>query len=214
MIGKLSGIIDSIYDTYLILNVGGVGYVVHASRKTLLSCGQAGDAASFLIETQVREDAITLFGFLTAAEQAWFKLLTSVQGVGAKVGLAILAVCPAERLGSVIAAQDRAALTEAEGVGPKLATRILSELKDKSGKIDMAFKPSNGAGLASSPLKEAERTHTGKGEDEAAKDALSALINLGYGRVEAYEAVMKARNDNLDAGLQDLITKALKTLSA
>lgn len=204
MIGKLSGIIDSYGSNHLILDVQGVGYHISASSRTLGALGEAGSPAKLLIDTHVREDAITLYGFASTAEQAWFRLLTSVQGVGAKVGLAILSAVPAERLGIVIASQDKAALTQADGVGPKLAVRILTELKDKAGKIDLgpgAMKAS-APGAAASP------------EDGAMEgDALSALINLGYGRSEAYQAILKAR-DKANDNLQTLIREALKELSA
>lgn len=203
MIGKLSGIIDSFGSNHLILDVQGVGYHVNASSRTLGALGQVGDPAKLLIDTHVREDAITLYGFASAAEQAWFRMLTSVQGVGAKVGLSILSACPAERLGIVIAAQDRAALTQADGVGPKLAVRILTELKDKAGKLDLgpaSLKPS--AAQASISV-----------ENGVESDALSALINLGYGRSEAYQAILKAK-DKANDNLQTLIREALKELSA
>lgn len=204
MIGKLSGIIDSFDSNFLILDVQGVGYQVYASARTLARIGQTGDAASLLIETQVREDAITLFGFADAGEQQWFRLLTSVQGVGAKAGLAILAALSPENLVTAIMAQDKAALTQADGVGPKLAMRILTELKDKAGKIEIG-----GAGK-SVKYQEIE----GGGESNSLdQDAVSALINLGYSRSDAYSAVMQAKakaNDNL----QDLIRVALKELSA
>src|SRR5262249_3865506 len=121
MIGKLSGIVDSISGNQLIIDVQGVGYVVQASVRTLTRIGNKGEPVSLLIDMHVREDALTLFGFIDAAEQQWFRLLTSVQGVGPKAGMAILAACPPERLGVAIAAQDKAALTQADGVGPKLA---------------------------------------------------------------------------------------------
>lgn len=204
MIGKLSGIIDSFDSTFLILDVQGVGYQVYASNRTLARIGQTGDTASLLIETQVREDAITLYGFADAAEQKWFRLLTSVQGVGAKAGLAILAVCEPEQLTTAIMAQDKAMLTQADGVGPKLATRILTELKDKVAKMDLAqpIKISDAQGAA--PQNESNRFDN---------DAVSALINLGYARSDAYMAVQSAKakaNDNLE----DLIRVALKDLSA
>lgn len=204
MIGKLSGIIDSFDEKFLILDVQGVGYLVYASTRTLSRIGQTGDAASLLIETQVREDAITLFGFVDAAEQAWFRMLTSVQGVGAKAGLAILAVCPPEQLTTAIMAQDKAVLTRADGVGPKLATRILTELKDKAGKIDL--------GTSTGPTKFQEVVEKSE-ESGITDDAVSALINLGYSRSDAFTAVSRAKtkaNDNL----QDLIRIALKELSA
>ncbi len=208
MIGKLTGIIDSFAEAHLILDVQGVGYLVHASRRTLSRLGQRGEVASLLIDTAVREDAITLYGFIDAAEQQWFRLLTSVQGVGAKAGMAILSVCPPEKIGLAIAAQDKAALTQADGVGPKLAARLLTELKDKAAALQgignvapPVARPSSG-----DPVLE----NSAVGLDH---DAVSALVNLGYGRSEAYTAVMRAKekaNDNL----QDLIRLALKEISA
>ncbi len=207
MIGKLSGIIDSFSSGHLILDVQGVGYLVNASQRTLGRIGQKGEAASLLIETAVREDAITLYGFADAAEQEWFKLLTSVQGVGAKAGLAILSVCPPEKVSLAIAAQDKAMLTQADGVGPKLATRILTELKDKAANMDL----SPAAGGAPANFKDLAQDD---GEQSSIdQDAVSALINLGYARSDAYTAVMQAKgkaNDNLE----DLIRVALKELSA
>ena len=138
MIGKLSGIIDSFKDNHVILDVNGVGYLVFASNRTLARIGSKGDPASLLIDTHVREDHIHLYGFADVAEQEWFRLLTSVQGVGAKVGLAILAVCPPEKLALIIASGDKAAITQADGVGPKLGVRILTELKDKAGKMEIS----------------------------------------------------------------------------
>ncbi len=206
MIGKLSGIIDSFGETHLILDVGGVGYLVQASRRTLSRIGQTGDRASLLIDTHVREDALTLYGFADAAEQQWFRLLTSVQGVGPKAGFAILAVCPAEKLAVVIAAQDKAALTQADGVGPKLALRILTELKDKAGKIELS--PKSGDRPVDKSVKSNDES---SGSASVSHDAVSALVNLGYGRAEAYSAVMAVKekaNDNL----QDIIKEALKEL--
>ena len=138
MIGKLSGTIDSFKGNHVILDVNGVGYLVFASNRTLARIGSKGDPASLLIDTHVREDHIHLYGFADSAEQEWFRLLTSVQGVGAKVGLAILAVCPPEKLALIIASGDKAAITQADGVGPKLGVRILTELKDKAGKMEIS----------------------------------------------------------------------------
>ncbi|MGB4058271.1 MAG: Holliday junction branch migration protein RuvA [Alphaproteobacteria bacterium] len=208
MIGKLSGIIDSFADNHVILDVSGVGYVVFASRRTLSRIGQTGGAASLLIDTHVREDHIHLYGFADAVEQRWFRLLTSVQGVGAKVALSILSSCPAEKLGVIIASQDKAAMTAAEGVGPKLGVRILTELKDKAGKIEIPLT------LHPSPLKERESARSVQGEgNDVASDAVSALVNLGYARADAYTAVAKAAQ-NANDNLQDLIRLALKELSA
>jgi Holliday junction DNA helicase RuvA len=207
MIGKLSGIIDSFADNYAIINVGGVGYIVFGSRRTLGRIGQPGDPTSVLIDTHVREDHIHLYGFADAIEQKWFRLLTSVQGVGAKVALAILSACPAERLAVIIASQDKAAITSADGVGPKLGVRILTELKDKAGQMEIA------APAKSTKYKDVVAAET----PSIDQDAVSALINLGYARADAYSAVMQARtkaNDNEKENLQTIIRLALKELSA
>ncbi|MCM2344452.1 MAG: Holliday junction branch migration protein RuvA [Alphaproteobacteria bacterium] len=207
MIAKLSGIMDSAGQDYLILDVGGVGYQVFASGRTL-SRVQKGEPVSLLIDTHVREDHIHLYGFMDKAEQEWFRLLTSVQGVGAKVGMAILSVCPVDRLGFAIAAGDAAFVRQADGVGPKLATRIVTELKDKAAKIDLTL-PTKTAGK-SSKLVEQEPPPA-----NIENDAVSALVNLGYGRADAYSAVLQARqkaNDNDD--LQVLIRLALKELAS
>lgn len=206
MIGKLSGIIDSFADNHAILNVNGVGYVVFASRRTLGRIGQPGDPTTLLIDTHVREDHIHLYGFADANEQKWFRLLTSVQGVGAKVALSILTACPAERLGVIIASQDKGAITSADGVGPKLGVRILTELKDKAEQVEITA-PSKG-------VKYKEIAGEPKSIDQ---DAVSALVNLGYPRSDAYGAVMQARtkaNDNEKENLQTIIRMALKELSA
>jgi Holliday junction DNA helicase RuvA len=208
VIGKLSGIIDSFSENHAILNVGGVGYIVFASRRTLSRIGQPGDPATVLIDTHVREDHIHLYGFADAAEQKWFRLLTSVQGVGAKVALSILSACPAERLGVIIASQDKAAITSAEGVGPKLGLRVLTELKDKAGQVDIP------AAAKSTKYKDVAGVEIVQSVDQ---DAVSALINLGYARSDAYTAVMQARtkaNDNDKDNLQIIIRLALKELSA
>ena len=211
MIGKLSGIIDSFGTDHLLLDVQGVGYLVYASSRTLSRIGQEGDPASLLIETVIREDAFLLYGFAEKAEQEWFRLLTSVQGVGAKAGLSILAVCPVDRLATIIAAQDKAAIQQADGVGPKLALRVITELKDKAGKIDLSTKSVDAPVDKSGDKPESPQPETPSNAFD--NDAVSALVNLGYGRADAYTAVMKAKekaNDNL----QDLIRAALKELSA
>ncbi len=208
MIARLSGILDSAAQDFLILDVNGVGYQVFASGRTLSRVGGPGEALSLLINTQVREDAITLYGFVDAAEQEWFKLLTGVQGVGAKAALAILSVTPPDQLGFAIAAGDKTALTRADGVGPKLATRIVTELKDKAGKIDLSA--AAGKGAAAAIISSAPDAASG-----IENDAVSALVNLGYNRSDAYKAVLSAQqksNDNSE--INDLIKLALKELSA
>jgi len=205
MIGKLSGIIDSFGSDYILLDVGGVGYLVHCSPRTLQNAGQTGDTCSLLIDTHVREDAINLYGFKDALEQQWFRLLTSVQGVGARVGMSILGTCPPERLGFAIASGDKAAVQAADGVGPKLAVRIVTELKDKAGKMDLS---------ASLPQKNTA-TKSQSAPASMDNDAVSALVNLGYAKSDAFQAVLSAKqkaNDN--ANLSDIIRLALKELSA
>ncbi|MEK9679176.1 MAG: Holliday junction branch migration protein RuvA, partial [Rhodospirillaceae bacterium] len=133
MIAKLTGIIDSSNQDSMIIDVGGVGYLVFASTRTLNLVATQGGTVSVMIETHVREDHIHLFGFADELEREWFKLLTTVQGVGARVALAMLSVLAPDALTQAVAAQDKAAITQAPGVGPKLATRIITELKDKIG---------------------------------------------------------------------------------
>jgi len=205
MIGKLTGTLDTSALNSILLDVQGVGYLVNCSPRTLARCGASGDPLSLYIDTNVREDAITLYGFIDEAEQQWFRLLHSVQGVGPKAAMAILGVCPPDKLAFAIAAGDKPAITQADGVGPKLATRILTELKDKAGKIDLEAKP-QGVAVAS------VSNENSSGVDQ---DAVSALINLGYQRTDAYTAVMnvKQANDNADLSVSDMIKLALKELS-
>lgn len=212
MIGKLTGTIDSFETDHLILDVSGIGYIIYASSRTLGAVGQVGEVVSLLINMQVREDSMTLYGFADKVEQGWFRLLTSVQGVGAKAGLSILAATPADQLGFVIASQDKAALTRADGVGPKLAARILTELKDKVGQIEISASSAGGAGAKASQDGAAQVTVS-----KADEDAVSALTNLGYARAEAYKAVMQAKskaNDNDTENVEMLIKLALTELSA
>ncbi len=206
MISKLSGILDSVHDNFLILDVQGVGYQVYASSATLAQCHGVGEPLSLLIDTQIREDAFNLYGFLSAAEQQWFRLLISVQGVGAKAAMNILTACPPDQIGFAIAAGDKPAIQRAEGVGPKLAARILTELKDKAGKIDLEAKP-KGVAIPNA-------INDGAGAGGVDQDAVSALINLGYQRTDAYAAVMnvKQSNDN-ELELSEMIRLALQELA-
>jgi Holliday junction DNA helicase RuvA len=202
MIGKLSGKIDSISGAHVIVDVNGVGYVVACSARTLRSMGAVGEAVVLRIETHVREDAINLFGFVDTVEQDWFKLLTTVQGVGAKVALAILGSVSPEQLAQAIAAQDKAALTQADGVGPKLALRLVTELKDKIPAFMTSAVRLTTSSAAPSPL-----------PPSLAGDALSALINLGYRRAEAYAAVSAVCTQNPSAKLDEIIRMSLGELS-
>ncbi len=203
MIGKLTGVIDSVSEDGLLLDVNGVGYVVQASSKTLSRIGDKGVPASLLIETQVREDAITLFGFADHLEHDWFRLLRTVQGVGGKVALAILSTLTPGELANAVAAQDKASVSRANGVGPKLAQRIVSELKDKAAGIAMGAAAAN---IAAFPAPK------GEGSD-LVNDAVSALINLGYRRAEAFGAVAKVIAAGGKPKLDDLIVHGLRELA-
>jgi holliday junction DNA helicase RuvA len=202
MIGKLKGIVDSTGEDFVILDVQGVGYIVFCSGRTLQKLPKPGEPVAIPIETHMREDSIRLFGFLSEAEREWFRLLQSVQGVGAKVALAIQTVLDASELASAIARQDKAAIARAPGVGPKLAARIIAELKDKPvlSALTIAV-PAQAAG--------------GEGEQPAAaQDALSALLNLGYGRPQAAAAVaasVAALGES--ASVSDLVRFGLKELA-
>ncbi len=178
MIGKLTGIVDSRDEDSLVIDVGGVGYLVHCSTRTLAGL-PAGETVSLAIDTHVREDMIRLYGFVSAAERDWFRLLLTVQGVGAKVALAILGTLALAELSSAVATGNRTAVARAPGVGPKLAARIVAELKDKG--------PEGAAAEFGLPG-EARATLLGG----PAADAVSALVNLGYGRPQATSAVAVA----------------------
>ncbi len=180
MIGKLRGVVDSLDEESFILDVNGVGYLVAASARTLRSLPPVGQPAELMIETHVREDAIRLYGFLTAAERDWFRLLQNVQGVGAKVALGILGTLTADALSGAIARQDRGMMARAPGVGPKLAARLVMELKDKAPAL----------GAAGVERADAEAENAGK-LPKAAEDAVLALIGLGYARPQAAAAVAR-----------------------
>lgn len=199
MIAALTGAVFSSGADQAVIDVGGVGYLVFASRRTLERMPAKGEAVRVLIETHVREDHIHLYGFIEEAERAWFRLLITVQGVGARVALAILSVLPADELVRAIAAQDKAIITRAEGVGPKLAGRITAELKDKVGEIALgpaAVKTDQPGGTASA-------------------DAVSALVNLGYGRSEAFGAVAHAAATlEGTATIETLVKAGLRELGA
>ncbi|MFT4097383.1 MAG: Holliday junction branch migration protein RuvA [Rhodoblastus sp.] len=204
MIGKLKGVIDSYGEDFVILDVNGVGYVVQCSSRTLQKLPKAGEAAALAIETQVREDAIRLFGFTSDAERDWFRLLQNVQGVGAKVALAILGVLGPAELATAIGTQDKAAVARAPGVGPKLAARIVAEMKDKApalAAVDPVVARLSGEDDA-------------KGAPKPVQDAISALVNLGYGRPQAAAAVaasVKALGESAETSA--LIRRGLKELA-
>ena len=182
MIGKLKGVIDAYGEDYVIVDVHGVGYVVHCSARTLQKLPPVGEAASLTIETHVREDMIRLYGFRSDHERDWFRLLQSVQGVGTRVALGILSVLEPAQLAAAIATADRATVARGPGVGPKLAARIVAELKDKA--------------PAYAPVDPALIRFTDAVEDRSApqpvSDAVSALVNLGYPQVQATAAIAAA----------------------
>jgi len=199
MIAQLTGRVDALSDGTCVIDVGGVGYLVQASSRTLSALPQPPAAAKLLIETHVREDAIVLYGFADSAERDWFRLLTTVQGVGGKVALGILSAMSPRDLIGAIAAGDKASLTRAQGVGPRLAIRLLTELKDKTGTM-----PTSASGVSYTPIAAAT----------PADDALSALVNLGYRRPEAQQTVARVL-DRLgeSATLDSLIRDSLKELA-
>jgi Holliday junction DNA helicase RuvA len=200
LIAKLKGMVDTVDADSAIVDVGGVGYLVSASSRTLRELA-AGDEVTVLVETIVREDAIALYGFLETAERDWFRILTTVQGVGARVALSILSTLSPDEIARAIAAQDRATLSRPAGVGPKLAARLATELKDKAAAFGVA------------PL--------GKGVEAPAmpagsinEDAVSALVNLGYKRVEAFGAVARVTQRlGADARLDAVIRAGLQELA-
>ena len=197
MIARLTGILAESGADHAVIDVAGVGYLVQASTRTLSAIGAIGGQVMLFTEMQVREDAITLFGFGSAGERDWFRLLTSVQGVGGRVALAILSVLGPEDLNRAVASGDKAMIARANGVGPKLAQRIAMELKDKVGGIDL------GGGAAPAP------------KGGAAADALSALANLGFRPAEANSAVAAAvaelgEGASLDALVRLALRKAAK----
>jgi Holliday junction DNA helicase RuvA len=205
MIGKLKGLIDEIGDDHCIINVNGVGYVVHCSARTLAALDGTGTAATLFIETYVREDAIRLYGFATTLEREWFRLLMgNVQGVGAKVALGVLSTLSPSELANAIALRDIAMVSRAPGVGKKVAERIVTELKSKAPAFSgdatgtIGLKQELGEGVAATPV----------------ADAVSALANLGYSRdmaANAVAAALKSAGELPDTGT--LIRLGLKELA-
>jgi holliday junction DNA helicase RuvA len=204
MIGKLKGTLDSYGDDHVIVDVHGVGYVVYCSARTLQALPAAGEAVTLAIETIVREDLIRLYGFESAVERDWFRLLQTVQGVGAKVALSVLSTLKPADLASAVAMRDKAMVARAQGVGPKVAERIVTELKDKA--------------PAYSALDPTVVNLSGALDDKRAPrpiaDAVSALVNLGYGQPQAAAAIAAAaREAGDDAETAKLIRLGLKELS-
>lgn len=218
MIAKLKGIIDNIGEDCCIIDVNGVGYLVNMSSRSLAKLKQ-GDYAALLIETVIKEDSITLFGFQSPWEKEWFNTLTKIQGVGGKVCLNILSALSPAQLSQAVAAQDKSSFLRAAGVGPKLAARLVTELKDKivtipveymNGKelnanMDETDEPKKTKSSAkSTPEPETDQTYT------KTEDVTSALTNLGYQKIDAYRVASEICLKNPDADLGTLIRLALK----
>ncbi len=204
MIGKLKGVVDSYGEDFVIVDVGGVGYVVHCSSRTLQALPMSGEAVTLAIETHVREDQIRLFGFTSEAERQWFRLLQTVQGVGTKVALAVLGTLKPADLATAVAMRDKAMIARSPGVGPKVAERIVTELKDKApayASVDPAVARLSGAideQRAPAPV----------------ADAISALVNLGYGQPQAAAAIAAAaRSAGAGADASSLIRLGLRELA-
>lgn len=218
MIGKLRGRVDEIDEDSVVLDVGGVGYIVFCSGRTLAALPPVGEMAQLVIETHVREDHFHLYGFPDNVEREWFRLLATVQRVGNKMALTLLGAYAPAQLAHAILAKDTAAFSRISGVGPKLAERIVTELKDKVTKLPTSsFQVS--APVGNMPPVEAPKCKK-KTKAEAppapavmaTDDAISALVNLGYSRSEAYGAVMKAAQNAPGSGLDQLIRMSLKEL--
>lgn len=205
MIGKLKGIVDTIGDDQALIDVNGVCYETFCSGRTLQALPRVGEATTLFIETVVREDMIRLYGFASEAEKSWFKLLMTVQGVGARVALAILSTLSPSELTSALALQDKAALGRSPGVGPKLAQRLVTELKGKGpamGAVDagvVGLQAAIGDGVASSNV----------------ADAVSALVNLGYGQAQASGALARViAKEGEETPTEKLIRMGLRELSS
>jgi Holliday junction DNA helicase RuvA len=204
MIGKLKGTVEEIGEDHVLVDVHGVCYVAFCSARTLSRLGPVGEAVVLFIETYVREDQLKLFGFMTALEREWFRLLQIVQGVGAKVALAVLSTLTPAELANAIALQDKTTISRAPGVGPKVAIRILTELKAKApafagdGGANLGLKQELGEGVAAAPV----------------SDAVSALTNLGYSRDQAANAIAAAlKNGGEGADSAKLIRLGLKEMA-
>jgi Holliday junction DNA helicase RuvA len=195
MIARLRGLLDGFTADRAVIDVGGVGYLVFASTRTLSALGAIGDEVVLHTQMQVSEDDIRLIGFVTAEERDWFRLLTSVQGVGARVALAILSALSIDEIHRAVASGDQAMVARSQGVGPKLALRIVNELKDKAGSIPLG----SGGSIAAQP------------PGSLGADAASALANLGFRPMEAAAAVAKAEAElGSGATLDALVRTALK----
>lgn len=221
MIGRLAGTIVQRAADHVVLDVRGVGYIVHVSDRTLAALPGEGEAAVLWTELVVREDLLQLFGFLTPYEREWHRLLTTVQGVGAKSALAVLGTLGAEGVGRAIALGDARAIQSAPGIGPKIASRVVLELKARApavmamggGMAAAAASAASSAPPAAAPAGRGARAPAAAPAPAATAEALSALTNLGYAPQEAAAAVARAAADAPDAATAELIRRALRLLA-
>ncbi|MGI9492113.1 MAG: Holliday junction branch migration protein RuvA [Geminicoccaceae bacterium] len=208
MIAYLNGKVFEIAEDSVVIDVGGVGYLAFCSARTLANLPGTGDIVALQIETQFKAESLTLYGFQDPAERSWFRLLQTVQGVGARVALAILSALTPEQLSQAIMARDKAAFTTASGVGPRLAQRLVSELQSKVGDLPTSL-------AVTIPPSATATGGAAVGGGGQAEDAVSALVNLGYGRSEAHGAVARAAAAlGEDSHVEDLIRAGLKELTA
>jgi Holliday junction DNA helicase RuvA len=200
MIARLKGLVEAIGDTWVIIDVHGVGYLASCSQKTLRNLPPIGEATSLHIETLMKAESLTLYGFGTGDEQNCFRILLTVQGVGPRMGISLLSALSPEEIQQAIYDQEYSPLTQADGVGPKLAQRIIRELKDKI--FDKPLEITNDASVSSAPVSRVK------------EEAISALLNLGYRRLEAVEVVTNILKTNTTASLNHIISTALKSLAS
>lgn len=211
MIGKLRGTVDSLADDHAILDVNGVGYLVFAASRALGQLQNVQGEVTLWIETHVREDHIHLYGFLSEAERQWFRTLTSVQGVGSKMALSLLGALSTQEISDAIAAQDKTMLTRANGVGPRLAERIITELKNKLPTLAAALS----VPATLEPIKGGKGKAAAVDAGQAARqEAISALVNLGYARVDAFSAVARVVQESGAEKVEEIIPLCLRYLAA
>ncbi len=215
MIGRIAGRVDFRGTDHVLIDVGGVGYVVHVSERTLAALPGVGEATALYTDLLVREDLLQLFGFTTLVEKEWHRLLMSVQGIGAKASMAILGALGPDGVGRAIALGDWNAVKAAPGVGPKIAQRVVNELKDKAPAV-MAMTPSSAAEpvlveSTGAPVTAATAVQPANASSQS--EALSALANLGYAPGEAAAAVARAQGETPDADTPALIRAALRLLA-
>ncbi|MEM7616859.1 MAG: Holliday junction branch migration protein RuvA [Pseudomonadota bacterium] len=220
MFGSLKGIIDFIGDDHVIIDVGGVGYIVHCASSSLGRIGQVGDNVKLYIETVIREDAFNLYGFLARQELYLFKELIKVNGIGSKAALAVISVMTFDEVMHAIITQNKAAFKNVAGVGPKLAMRLITELKDKFkpdslvGKIDIGQTNGQSDGQAGNMASNGNVKAGGISGSNIAQDAISALVNLGYNYDTAYKITYDLIQENQDITVSELIKLSLKELVA